>query len=162
MNIFRFKAEIEIIGANPFVFVPDDILKEVFGQAKKSAGPIPIQGVINGKKYKQTLVKYDGAWRLYINTSMLKNSPKRIGEMVEMTISFDPESREIKPPEDFIFALNGNKEAKTVFDSLPPSRKLEIVRYLARLKSAEALERNIKRAISFLLGNERFVGRDNP
>lgn len=41
-------------------------------------------------------------------------------------------------------------------------KKLEIVRYLARLKTEESLEKNIKRAINFLLGNERFVGRYKP
>jgi hypothetical protein len=158
----KFTAVIEIIGINPFVFVPHYILQDVFKQAGKEVGHIPINGTINGKQYKQTLVKYSGEWRLYINTSMLKNSPKRIGETIEITVGFDPESREIKPPTDFINALIKNEEAKTVFDRLPASRKLEIVRYLLRLKTEEVLEKNIKRAINFLLGNERFIGRDNP
>jgi hypothetical protein len=157
-----FSAEIEIIGINPFVFVPDDILHNIFQQAGKDKGSIPINGTINGKPYKQTLVKYSGDWRLYINTTMLKNSPKRIGDMIEITIKFDPESREITPPDCFIKALTESEEAKIVFDGLPASRKLEIVRYLARLKTEEVLEKNITRAINFLLGNERFVGRDKP
>lgn len=158
----QFRAKIEIIGINPYVFVPEAILQDIFKQAGKQSGPIPINGTINDKPYKQTLVKYSGDWRLYINTTMLKNSPKRIGETVELTISFDPESREIHPPEKFNIALNENLEAKAVFESLTASKKLEIVRYLARLKNEEVLEKNIKRAINFLLGNERFVGRDRP
>ena len=160
--MFRFRAKIEIIGVNPFVFVPHDILQQIFKQADKGIGHIPINGTINNKPYKQTLVKYCGEWRLYINTSMLKNSPKRIGETIEITLSFDPESRDIKPPNDFVKALTENEQAKTVFDGLSASRKLEIVRYLARLKTEEILEKNIKRAINFLLGKERFVGRDKP
>jgi uncharacterized protein YdeI (YjbR/CyaY-like superfamily) len=58
--------------------------------------------------------------------------------------------------------LTENEQAKTVYDRLSASKKLEIVRYLARLKTEESLEKNIKRAINFLLGNERFVGRDKP
>jgi Bacteriocin-protection, YdeI or OmpD-Associated len=112
--------------------------------------------------YKQTLVKYSGEWRLYINTSMLKNSPKRIGETIEISVSFDPESRKIESPENFLKALEENVEAKNVFDNLRASRKLEIVRYLARLKTEESLKRNINRAINFLLGKERFIGRDKP
>jgi hypothetical protein len=160
--MYKFRADIEIIGVNPFVFVPDDILQQIFKQADKNIGHIPINGTINDEPYKQTLVKYSGEWRLYINTSMLKNSPKRIGETIEITISFDPESRDIKLPNDFVKALTENKEAKSVFDGLSASRKLEIVRYLARLKTEEILEKNIKRAINFLLGKERFVGRDKP
>jgi hypothetical protein len=160
--MFKFKAGLDIIGVNPFVYVPDNILQEIFKLAGKNIGYIPITGTINEKLYKQTLVKYNGEWRLYINTSMLKNSPKRIGETIDITIAFDPESRDILPPKEFVKALEEKEEAKTVFDSLPASRKLEIVRYLARLKTKEILEKNIKRAINFLLGKERFVGRDKP
>ncbi|WP_207421354.1 hypothetical protein [Desertivirga brevis] len=37
--MFKFTATIEIIGINPFVFVPDDILNSIFEQAGKSKGP---------------------------------------------------------------------------------------------------------------------------
>ena len=160
MNAFR--AEIAIIGVNPFVLVPDDILAEVFKQAGKHKGPIPILGTINGGAYTQTLVKYSGEWRLYINTTMLNDSPKRIGEVIELTISYDPANRDVSPPADFLKALAENETAKTVFDNLPASRRLEIVRYLAKLKTPVVLEKNIKRAINFLLGNERFIGRAKP
>lgn len=160
--MYNFKAEIEIIGVNPFVYVPHDILHKILNDAEKGKGYIPIKGTINDKPYKQTLVKYSGEWRLYINTSMLKNSPKRIGEVIDITLEFDPESRDIAPPEKFIEVLNQNKEAKAVFDGLPASRRFEIVRYLAKLKTEEVREKNIQRAINFLLGNERFIGRDKP
>jgi len=159
---FSFSAAIDIIGINPFVFVPDDILREIFKQAGKDKGHIPIKGTVNDKPYQQTLVKYSGAWRLYINMSMLKNSPQRIGERIEVTLCFDPESRVIAPPSDFVKALAENEQAKMVFDNLPPSRNLEIVRYLSGLKTEAAREKNIKRVIRFLLGEERFAGRDKP
>lgn len=157
-----FQAEIAIIGVNPFVLVPDDVLLEIFKQAGKCKGPIPISGTINGRPYTQTLVRYSGEWRLYINTAMLRDSPKRIGEVVELTVSYDPQSRELNPPDAFVNALTENEVAKTVFDGLPASRRLEIVRYLARLKTQSILEKNVKRAINFLMGNERFIGRDKP
>jgi hypothetical protein len=158
----KFIAKIEIIGINPFVFVPEKILQDIFKQAGKDKGYIPIDGTINGVYYRQTLVKYSGDWRLYINTSMLKNSPKRIGETVEITVQFDPVSREIESPVNFALALTQNIEAKTIFDGLPASRKSEIIRYLVNIKSEEIREKNIKRAINFLLGKERFIGRDRP
>ncbi|SHG11644.1 protein of unknown function [Flavobacterium fluvii] len=158
----QFEAKIEIIGINPFVFVPDAILQIIFKQAGKDKGFIPIKGTINDNPYRQTLVRYSGEWRLYINTIMLKNSPKRIGEIVTLTITFDPESRAIEMPDDFAKALAANQEANLVFEQLSASRKNEIVRYLARLKTKETLDRNIARAINFLLGKEKFVGRDKP
>ena len=157
-----FSAAIQMIGVNPYVFVPQDILTEIFNKARKDKGHIPIKGTVNAKPYKQTLVRYSGEWRLYINTSMLKSSPKRVGETIEIAICYDEESREIAPPPEFVAALANKKEAKEVFESISASRRLEIVRYLARLKSPESLEKNISRAINFLEGKERFVGRDKP
>lgn len=158
----QFEAKIEIIGINPFVFVPENILQMIFNQAGKDKGHIPIKGIINGNPYRQTLVRYSGEWRLYINTTMLKNSPKRIGEIVTLDIAFDPESRAIAMPDDFAKALKANQKANLVFEQLSASRKQEIVRYLARLKTKETLDKNIIKAINFLLGKEKFAGREKP
>jgi hypothetical protein len=162
MAIHTFNATIEIIGINPFVFVPDIILTDIFRQAGKNKGTIPIRGTINSLPYKQTLVKYSGDWRLYINTLMLKNSPKRIGENIHLTIEFDPSDRTIQPHPKFVKALRENNQAKTIFDSLTPSLQLEIVRYIANLKTEESINRNILKAIDFLVGKGRFIGRDKP
>lgn len=94
---YPFKAQLELIGINPFAFVPDEILEKVFFQANKKKGPIQIKGTINGKAYRQNLVKYQGAWRLYINLQMLEKSTARIGEIVDITIGYDPETRTIEP-----------------------------------------------------------------
>ena len=158
----EFKARIELVGINPFVFVPGKILKELFRQSGKDKGHIPVRGSVNRKPYKQTLVKYSGYWRLYINTTILKDSPKRIGEMIDVTIRHDPEDRAVQPHPAFTTALAENKEAKDVFDGLPASRKKEIIRYISALKTPESVDKNIHRAIGFLTGNNRFVGRDKP
>jgi hypothetical protein len=160
--IHYFEARLEIIGINPFVFIPEEILTQIFKEAGKEKGHIPVCGTVNDKDYSQTLVKYNGAWRLYINTFMLKHSPKRIGEIINVSVKYDTASREINAPPAFEKALAVNNDAKIVFDSLPPSRRLEIVRYLAHLKSEVAMKRNIEKAISFLQGKARFAGREKP
>jgi len=160
--MFSFTAEIEIIGINPFVFVPDKILAKIFELAGKDKGTIPVCGTINGDPYKQTLLRYKGDWRLYINTTMLKNSPKRIGEEIKVTIEVDSSDRTIKAHPKLTKALKENKEAKKIFDQLRPSLQLEIVRYISFLKTEESIDRNVIKAINFLLGKERFIGRDKP
>jgi hypothetical protein len=161
-SAMTFTAPLEIIGANPFVSVPEEILQEIFRASGKDKGTIPICGTVNWKPYKQTLLRYSGAWRLYINTAMLKNSPSRIGETVTLTVAFDPTDRSIIAHPKLIAALEVNPEAKAVFDSLSPSRKHEIVRYIAALKSEDCVDKNVVRAIDFLCGKGRFVGRDKP
>jgi len=158
----QFKASIQLIGINPFVMVPDKILQSIFQQAGKDKGYIPIKGTINDIAYQQTLVRYSGHWRLYINTTMLKDSPKRIGEMISIAIAHDPGDRSIAMHPKLVKALQGNKAAQKVFEQLPPSRQKEIVRYIASLKTEESIDKNVQRAMGFLLGKEKFVGRDKP
>lgn len=157
-----FKARLEIIGINPFVFVPEKILQRIFSEAGKDKGQIPVYGTVNGHDYIQTLVKYRGEWRLYINMKMLPNSPKRIGEMIALTIAFDPKARTITPHPTLTKALHENPEAKKVFDTLSPSLQKEIIRYISFLKSEASIAGNIEKAIGFLLGKNRFIGRDKP
>lgn len=156
----NFKAEIEIIGINPFVCVPEGILIAIFEQSGRTKGPIPISGTVNGKPYQQTLVRYQGAWRLYINTSMLAKSTKRIGEVIEVSIAFDLADRTIMPHDELVQALANNRQAKAVFDSLIPSLQNEIIRYINHLKTKESVTKNVQKAIDFLTGKGRFIGRD--
>ncbi len=160
MNTFR--AILDIIGGNPFVYLPDKILESIFQQAGKSKGHIPVKGTVNGKPFQQTLVKYSGDWRLYINMKMLKNSPRRIGEEIEVKIAFDPSDRTITPHPKLMKTLKENKEANAVFEKLSASRRKEIIRYISHLKTEQSVDRNIERAINFLLGKGSFVGREKP
>lgn len=157
-----FKAKIEIIGVNPFVFLPARVLKAIYIQAGKDKGPIPVRGTIDGHPYIQTLVKYSGDWRLYINGPMLKDAGKHMGDFTTLTIEFDTESRVIPMHPKLDKALKENTKAKEAFDKLTPSRQKEIVRYISFLKTEASVDKNVSRAISFLMGNERFVGRDKP
>ncbi len=157
-----FTAEVHIIGVNPYVFLPEATLKKLFTQAGKEKGSIPVRGTLDGYPFTQTLVKYSGHWRLYLNGPMRKAAGKDVGDPVRVRIAFDPTDRSISMHPALDIALKEHPEAAAVFVGLSPSRKKEIVRYISRLKSAEALERNVARAIGFLLKKERFVGRDRP
>lgn len=154
----QFEAKLELIGINPFVPVPGAVLEKIFSQAGKSKGHIPIMGLVNGKSYRQTLVRYKGAWRLYVNTSMLKNSPKRIGERITISVAFDPSNRTITPHPALVAALNADMEAKAIFEDLAPSRQKEIVRYISFLKSDASISNNIQKVIGFLSGKNKFLG----
>jgi hypothetical protein len=151
-----------IIGINPYVAVPESILEDLFRQAGKRRGPIPIHGTVNGRPYRQSLVRYRGAWRLYVNTTMLRDSPRRIGEAVEVSVAHDPIGRAAPSSPELAVALAANPAAKAVFEGLSASRQREIVRYIAALKSPASVAFNVARAISFLTGEGRFVGRDRP
>ena len=160
--MLKFKARIEIIGVNPFVFLPERVLQEVFRQAGKSRGKIPVRMKIDGHLFPQTLIRWSGAWRLYLNTPMRKAAKKEVGDVADFEIAYDPTERIFPMHPKFEKALRENKDAKKVFDSLRPSLQLEINRYLGSLKTESSVDRNVIRAIQFLLGNGRFVARDKP
>ena len=157
-----FSAKIFKIGINPYVLLPDTVLKALFKEAGKDRGYIPVKGTINGYEFTQTLVKYSGKWRLYLNTPMRTGSSSDVGDKVSLTIEFDPSDRTVPMPQKLQLALQKNKKANTVFLQLPPSRQKEICRYINFLKTDESINRNIEKAINFLLGKERFIGRDKP
>ncbi|MQR01378.1 DUF1905 domain-containing protein [Glaciimonas soli] len=149
-----FSAEIFIIGINPYVEVPEDVLAELFKAAGKEKGPIPIKGQINGKKFIQNIVKYQGLWRLYLNTPMRKDAQAEVGDTVRFEIAFDPVPRTEPAHPAFIRALSQSKEAKSAFEKLAPSHQKEIHRSIRMLKSEKSRLRNIGIIIQHLLGNK--------
>jgi len=158
----KFTAKIEIIGINPFVFLPEKVLQNIFKEAEKNKGKIPVKMKIEGHQFIQTLIKYSGHWRLYLNTPMRKMAKKEVGDFAKFEIAFDKEERKITIHPKFQTALNNDPKAKEVFEKLRPSLQLEIVRYFSFLKQEETVEKNVTKAISFLLGKGKFVGRENP
>lgn len=161
-NNHSFSATIEIIGINPYVYLPEAVLERIFKQAGTNKGKIPVTMMIDGHEFIQTLIKYSGAWRLYLNAPMRKAAQKEVGDTADFEVYYDAAPREIPMHPKLINALSKNKKAKEIYDGLRPSLQLEIVRYIYHLKTEESIDRNVLRAINFLLGKERFIGRDKP
>ncbi len=151
-RVQKFSAKIYKIGINPVVDPPDNVLAALFGQALKSKGPIPVRGRLNGADFIQTLVKYQGFWRLYVNGEMLRDSGLKVGDTANVEIEFDPRPREVPFPPKFAIALEDDKTAKAEFDKLTPGRRKELLRYLGSLKTEESLDRNIERVVKHLKG----------
>ena len=110
MKILKsFCATIYKIGINPYVHLPEDALNALFKQANKSNGPIPVHGTLNGKRFIQTLVKYQGAWRLAAGVD--------VGDEAHIKIEFDPMPRiEVMHPK-FRDALSKDVLAKLAFEN---------------------------------------------
>ena len=155
-----FSAKIQIIGVNPYVLLPSTLLKYIFQKAGKDKGAIPIQLKIGGKEFIQNLIKYSSKWRLYLNMPMRKAAGKDVGDTIEVQIDFDAKPRITPMHPKLKKAFKENKEAKTAFEKLSPSRQKEILRYINFLKLEDSVDRNIKRAILHLVGKQSFVGRN--
>ena len=146
----KFTSRIYKIGINPVVDPPDNVLETIFAEAGRSKGPIPVRGNLNGAPYTQTLVRYSGAWRLYINGIMLKESGLKVGEDARIEIEFDPAPRDVEPCPALAAALRKDRSAKAEFDKLKPSRQKEILKYLGSLKTEASIQRNVERVLLHL------------
>ncbi len=152
-----FSATIFKLGINPCVDVPEKIMNELFKASGRTKGPIPVRGKLNGKEFTQTVVRYQGAWRLYLNTQMRLDAGIDVGDEAQVELEFDPEPRVVPMHPTLSRALAKNSEAKTAFEKLRPSHQKEILRYLNSLKSKESAARNVEKVIRQLLGKGRNV-----
>ncbi|MCC7029209.1 MAG: DUF1905 domain-containing protein [Chitinophagaceae bacterium] len=157
-----FEARIEIIGVNPYVLLPEEVLRSIFDQAEKSSDPLPVKGNINGQPFIQTLVKYSGLWRLYLNTPMRKSTDTQVGDVVKIELWYDAAERTEAMHPKLEIALKNDAVARQKFDSLSASLQKELLRYINRLKSAESIDRNIIKTVQFLHGKQRHIGRAQP
>ena len=147
-----FTAKIYKLGINPVIDPPQNVLASLFQSAGKERGPIPVRGKINGAEFAQTLVKFRGGWRLYVNGEMLKASGTSAGDEVEVEIEFDPRPRNVSMPVRLRDALKFDKKAKIAFGELSPSRQKEIFKYINSLRTEESIARNVAKILQQLKG----------
>ncbi|MFI5264242.1 MAG: YdeI/OmpD-associated family protein [Candidatus Kapaibacterium sp.] len=159
-----FTAPIKIIGVNPYILVSAVRAKSLKAGWRK---PMPVLVRINGEPKKpwriNMMPKGNGSFYLYLHGEIRKASKTKVGDRVEVEVAFDEEykSGPMHPmPDWFESALMKNAKAKKAWEELIPSRQKEILRYFANLKSPEARQRNLARAINALTAEkERFMGR---
>jgi bacteriocin resistance YdeI/OmpD-like protein/uncharacterized protein DUF1905 len=163
MAPLRTRSRIKIIGVNPYVPVSSSQVARI---RRSHRGPLPIRFRLNGSDatWRVNLMPVgDGSYRLYLHGGIRKASALRVGDLVKMEIEFDDEYRggpQHQMPAWFGAELARNSLAKRGWERLAPSRQKEILRYLAGLKSPEAKERNLQKAVFVLAGGrERFLGR---
>ena len=83
----------------------------------------------------------DGSFYLYLHETVRNGSGPRVGDRVTVELSFDRDYRGGRAhplPRWFSTALRSNRQAKTLLERAYPSRKKEILRYFASLKSSDA------------------------
>jgi len=147
-----FSAKVRIVDINPYVAIPDPVVHQLQRDARKEAGPIPVRGEVQGKRFATTAVRFRGLWRLYFNTQMRRAAGVEVGDRVRIEVRFDASPPVVRAPLALTSALAKNKTAREAYERLTPSHRKEILRYLNSLKRPESLERNIRKVIRELQG----------
>lgn len=164
MSVLKFKSVIQIYNGNPYILMSAERAIKLKKGWKK---PLPVLVQINdtpNPPWKINMMPIgDGSFYLYLHGDVRKASNTKVGDKVAVTVTFDEQykSGPIHPmPSWFSSALAKNPIAKNNWSKLIPSRRKEILRYFSWLKSDEAKEKNLKRAIEVLSGKStRFMAR---
>lgn len=161
-----FPAVVKIRGINPYV----DVSARRAGQLRPNwRKPMPVLVRINGKPARKPwrinmMPAGNGGFYLYLHNSVREASGTRVGDRVTVELDFDHAYRNgplHSMPRWFSAALRADAEAKLNWSRLAPSRKKEMLRYFAGLKSEAARQRNLARAMRVLSGMPgRFMARD--
>ncbi len=165
MAALSFSATIQIHGINPYIYVSAARAKRIKADWKK---PLPVIVRIDGKPdegwHINMMPMGEGDFYLYLHGDVRKAAGKDTGDKVKVEVEFDTSYKSGPThlmPAALRDALKKNAKAQTVWDALIPSRQKEILRYLAALKSEEAVQRNIEKVLHVLSGKGgRFMARD--
>lgn len=143
----QFSARIYKIGINPYVDVPYEV-----SIAFSKRGYIPVAGSLNGYPIRATLVPAGkGRHRLFINGEMRKATSLGVGDWAEIAIEIDRAPRVREMRKELEDALNQNERAKIAFESLPRSRRKDIIAYMSHLKTPESIKKNVEKVMAKLL-----------
>jgi len=164
MAVLRFTSLIKIREGNPYILVTPTQAKSIKPGWRK---PLPVLVRINGKPATPWRINMmpvgDGSFYLYLHGDVRRASGTKVGDRVRAEIGFDARYRngpQHPVPLWFKAALQKNPQALKNWEALIPSRKKEILRYFSWLKSPEARERNLERALHVLSGKKgRFMAR---
>jgi hypothetical protein len=164
LTTLRFRSRIEINNINPYVLVDANRATRL---KKNWRRPMPVRIQVNGKPdtpWRINLMPVgDGTFYLYLHGLVRKAAGADVGDVVSLAIQFDDEYRggPAHPmPSWFGDELDRNPAAKQGWDDLTPSRQKEILRYFAGLRSPQAQQRNVQRALHVLAGGKaRFMAR---
>ncbi|HSN17070.1 MAG TPA: YdeI/OmpD-associated family protein [Gammaproteobacteria bacterium] len=136
---------------NPCVNLPEKIVAALRAESGKNQS-IPVRATLQGKPFRANVMRYRGAWRLYLNGVIRKTAGVDVGDRAGVTVRYDPAPRVHPVPPAFAKALKANPKASARFASFSPSRRKEILRYLGSLKRQDSLARNTERTLRYLTG----------
>lgn len=164
MKTCTFRGLVQIRGVNPYVLVGPELAEALRAGWRR---PLPVLVRLNGVPlagHRTNLMPVgDGNFYLYLNGIVRKEATVSLGDRVRLDLAFDTKYRngpQHPMPVWFRKALEENPTARKSWDALIPSRRKEVLRYFANLKSPEARARNLARALRALSGTrDRFMGR---
>ena len=138
----RFHATIELGGKTATGFeVPDDVVTAL-GAGRRP----PVRVTIGGHTYRSTVASMGGRFMVGVSAQNRTAAGVAAGDEVDVDLELDTEPREVAVPEDLAAVLDGEPEARRLFDGLSYSRKQWFVLRIEQAKKAETPKPKAKAA----------------
>jgi hypothetical protein len=113
----------------------------------------PVVGTVNGVEYQSRLMVYGGKTYLGLRKDLLRQIGAVAGDTVQIELSEDHAERIVTEPPELLAALADNPAARSAYDALPPSHRLEYARWISEAKQEETRASRAAKTIRRLLGS---------
>jgi hypothetical protein len=144
-----FVARIYKVGINRCVDVPKD-----FVSATEKRGYIPVSGSADGISFRSTLLPgLNQMYRLFLHSRIWKNVGLDAGDVIEITLERDQESRDVALPE--AASLAGHRGALAALQNVTPGLRREFIKWVVAAKHPATRERRIRIGIPRLIERAR-------
>ncbi|HEU0185876.1 MAG TPA: YdeI/OmpD-associated family protein [Blastocatellia bacterium] len=131
-------------GSTCFVPVPFDP-KAVFGMVRA-----PVKVTLNGHSYRSTIASMGGEVCIPLRKSNREAAGIEGGETIDVKIELDTGRREVKPPDDFIRALEAAPPAWDRWQESSFTHQREHVEAIEGAKKPETRARRIESAVRMI------------
>lgn len=139
----QFKAEVLKSGIMRYIWIPQEVSRTF-----KKKGHIPVRVKINNFSFRSTLApRKNNKHILYLNGEVRSKANIKEGEILNVNLEFDPDSRELTIPEDLELIMNENRDVWNKFLSMTSAHRNELIKFLASAKRPETRLKRIERII---------------
>ena len=138
----------ELVARGPAAaFVLDDEQVAMVGEGAKR---FPVVASVNGYEWRTSVARMGGEFLVGLNREVRQGAGVQAGDTVTLSLRLDSEPREVEVPEALATALDGDPEARAVFDQLAFTHRKEFARWVAEAKRPETRDRRVVQALEMI------------
>ena len=142
----------ELVARGPAAaFVLDDDQVATVGEGAKR---FPVVATVNGYTWRTSVARMGGEFLVGLNKEVRTGADVQAGDTVTLQLALDTEPRTVEVPPALAEALQGDPEAKAIYDGLAFTHRKEYARWIAEAKRDETRERRVAKALEMLHGGE--------
>jgi hypothetical protein len=152
----KFEFNVKLDGhsiAMCFMRPPFDVV-EVFGTKAR----VPVRGTINGFPFRSALSNMGEGHCMPVNKTLREGGKCKAGDIVEIVMERDDETRVVAPPPLLKKELAKSKRAQVNWDKMSFTNKKEIARSITEAKQEETRRRRLAKAMDILKNGKKWTG----